>query len=58
MLSRHVALINHRDNLNFEIGKQQEGQEINRVSLNHFCEKISKPETKISAFLCTVKCHI
>jgi hypothetical protein len=58
MPSRHVALNNQRDNLKFEIRKQQKGQEINRVSLNHFREKISNPETKTPAFLRTVKSHI
>jgi len=58
MPSRHVALNNHKDNLKFEIEKQQEGQEINGVTLNHFQEKINNPETKTPAFLSTVKSHI
>jgi hypothetical protein len=58
MPSRHVALNNHRDNLKLEIRKQQKGQGINGVTLIHFREKISNPETKTPAFLSTVKSHI
>jgi ribosome recycling factor len=55
--SRYVALKNHRDNLNFEIKKQQKDQEINGVILHHFREKISNPEKKTPAFLSTVKSY-
>jgi hypothetical protein len=58
MPSRHVVLNNQRDNLKFEIRKQQKDQEIYGVTLNRFREKISNPETKTPAFLRTVKSHI
>ena len=54
--SRHAALINHSENLNFT-HEDATGRSRNRVSLNHLCDKISNAEIKTTTFLsmCRVK---